>query len=91
VVGEEDEWLTRCRDLDASPDHSLTRQLTRSGSLEAWPLEADADPVAVSSDRPRGGSGYPVIAVVLDEDTDQLAQARPGDRIRFFLRRAPTL
>jgi hypothetical protein len=33
--------------------------------------------------------GYPVVAVVFDEDTHELAETRPGDRIRFFLRRAP--
>jgi allophanate hydrolase subunit 2 len=33
--------------------------------------------------------GYPVIAVVVDADVDHLAQARPGDVVRFRRRPAP--
>ena len=27
--------------------------------------------------------GYPVVAVVVDADTDRLAQLRPGEQVRF--------
>ncbi len=39
-------------------------------------------PVVLLADGPVTG-GYPVIAVVRDADLDALAQARPGDRVRF--------
>lgn len=44
-------------------------------------------PVVLGPDHPVTG-GYPVIAVVADADTDRLAQARPGDVVRFTRRRA---
>jgi biotin-dependent carboxylase-like uncharacterized protein len=53
-------------------------------------VPASGQPLIFFADHPTTG-GYPVIAVVLDEDTDALAQSRPGDRIRFSLRRAPVL
>jgi allophanate hydrolase subunit 2 len=34
------------------------------------------------ADHPVTG-GYPVIAVVVDADTDRAAQLRPGERLRF--------
>jgi biotin-dependent carboxylase-like uncharacterized protein len=43
-------------------------------------------PLVFLADHPTTG-GYPVMAVVLDEDTDVLAQLRPGERVRF--RRIP--
>jgi biotin-dependent carboxylase-like uncharacterized protein len=43
-------------------------------------------PLVFLADHPTTG-GYPVVAVVLDDDTDVLAQLRPGDRVRF--RRVP--
>jgi biotin-dependent carboxylase-like uncharacterized protein len=51
-------------------------------------VPASGQPLIFFADHPTTG-GYPVIAVVLDEDTDDPAQARPavGDRVRFFLRR----
>lgn len=39
-------------------------------------------PVVLGPDHPVTG-GYPVIGVVMDADTDLLAQARPGDVVRF--------
>jgi biotin-dependent carboxylase-like uncharacterized protein len=39
-------------------------------------------PVLFLADHPVTG-GYPVVAVVLDADTDVAAQARPGQRVRF--------
>jgi biotin-dependent carboxylase-like uncharacterized protein len=43
-------------------------------------------PLILLADHPTTG-GYPVIAVVVDDDTDVLAQLRPGERVRF--RRIP--
>jgi biotin-dependent carboxylase-like uncharacterized protein len=51
-------------------------------------VPASGQPLIFFADHPTTG-GYPVIAVVLDEDTDALAQTRPGDRIRFALHRSP--
>jgi biotin-dependent carboxylase-like uncharacterized protein len=41
-------------------------------------------PVLLLADHPVTG-GYPVIAVVVDEDVDRAGQLRPGDRVRFRL------
>lgn len=43
-------------------------------------------PLVFGPDHPTTG-GYPVTAVVLDDDVDLLAQVRPGDGVRFDLRR----
>ena len=43
-------------------------------------------PLVFLADHPTTG-GYPVVAVVVDDDTDVLAQLRPGERVRF--RRIP--
>jgi allophanate hydrolase subunit 2 len=43
-------------------------------------------PLVFLADHPTTG-GYPVLAVVVDDDTDVLGQLRPGDRVRF--RRIP--
>lgn len=45
-------------------------------------------PVVLGPDHPATG-GYPVVAVVLDADTDLLAQAAPGRVIRFRRHPAP--
>jgi allophanate hydrolase subunit 2 len=39
-------------------------------------------PVLFLADHPVTG-GYPVVAVVVDADTDRAAQLRPGERLRF--------
>ncbi|MFE3542029.1 biotin-dependent carboxyltransferase family protein [Nocardia sp. NPDC059177] len=49
------------------------------GSVQVPP---SGQPVVFLADHPITG-GYPVIAVVLDADVDRVAQARPGDRLRF--------
>ncbi|MFI5714863.1 biotin-dependent carboxyltransferase family protein [Nocardia sp. NPDC051750] len=54
------------------------------GSVQVPP---SGQPVVFLADHPITG-GYPVVAVVLDADVDLMAQARPGERIRF--RRART-
>lgn len=49
------------------------------GSIQ---VAADGQPIVFGPDHPVTG-GYPVIAVVLDRDTDLLAQAVPGQTLRF--------
>lgn len=49
------------------------------GSIQ---VTSDGRPIVFGPDHPVTG-GYPVIAVVHDADTDHLAQARPGQKIRF--------
>lgn len=49
------------------------------GSLQVPP---DGQPVLFLADRPLTG-GYPVIAVVHDDDLDLAAQLAPGSRVRF--------
>lgn len=49
------------------------------GSLQVPP---DGQPVIFLADRPLTG-GYPVIAVVHDDDLDLAAQLAPGSRVRF--------
>jgi allophanate hydrolase subunit 2 len=44
-------------------------------------------PVVLGPDHPVTG-GYPVIGVVVDADTDALAQVRAGDVVRFRRHRA---
>jgi biotin-dependent carboxylase-like uncharacterized protein len=51
-------------------------------------VPASGQPLIFFADHPTTG-GYPVIAVVVDEDTDAIAQSRPGDRVRFEVRRNP--
>jgi biotin-dependent carboxylase-like uncharacterized protein len=45
-------------------------------------------PVVLGPDHPVTG-GYPVIAVVLDDHVDRLAQVRPGDIVRFTRKPSP--
>ena len=47
-------------------------------------VPASGQPLIFFADHPTTG-GYPVIAVILDEDTDLLAQAQPDQRVRFSL------
>lgn len=66
----------------------------RHGELESEPVvrgsiqvTSSGRPVVLGPDHPVTG-GYPVIGVVLDPDTDLLAQVRPGDVVRFRRHRA---
>jgi allophanate hydrolase subunit 2 len=52
------------------------------GALQVPP---QGRPVLLLADHPVTG-GYPVIAVVVDEDADRAGQLRPGERVRFRLR-----
>lgn len=67
------ERLERARH-DELPSEGVVR-----GAVQVPP---SGQPVLFLSDHPVTG-GYPVIAVVVDEDTDAAAQARPGNRLRF--------
>jgi biotin-dependent carboxylase-like uncharacterized protein len=49
------------------------------GSVQVPP---SGQPLVFLADHPTTG-GYPVIGVLADEDTDALAQVRPGGRLRF--------
>lgn len=49
------------------------------GALQVPP---DGQPVLLLADHPTTG-GYPVAAVVVEEDLPRAAQLRPGDRVRF--------
>ena len=55
--------------------------------LGAIQVPPSGQPVLFLADHPLTG-GYPVIAVVLDDDIDRAAQLRPGQRLRFV--RPPT-
>jgi len=50
--------------------------------LGAIQVPPSGQPVLFLADHPLTG-GYPVIAVVLDDDIDRAAQLRPGQRLRF--------
>jgi biotin-dependent carboxylase-like uncharacterized protein len=50
-----------------------------TGALQVPP---DGRPVLLGPDRPTTG-GYPVVAVVVDDDLDAVAQLRPGDAVSF--------
>lgn len=63
----------------------------RSGELVSEPavlgavqLPPSGDPVIFLADHPTTG-GYPVVALVVDEDLDLCARIRPGDRVRLRL------
>ncbi|HWI43513.1 MAG TPA: biotin-dependent carboxyltransferase family protein [Nocardioides sp.] len=59
------------------------RQLPSEGALRgAIQLPPDGLPVVFGPDHPVTG-GYPVIGVVVADDTDRLAQLRPGETVGF--------
>lgn len=58
-------------------------ELPSEGALRgAIQVPPDGSPVVFGPDHPVTG-GYPVLGVVLDADTDRLAQVRPGEELRF--------
>ncbi len=74
----------------AGPDLVRTRhvELPSEGIVRgAVQVPPSGQPIVFLADHPTTG-GYPVIGVVVDADTDRLAQVRPGDRVRFT-RRSP--
>jgi len=59
------------------------RQLPSEGAVRgAIQVPPGGQPVVFGPDHPVTG-GYPVVAVVVDADTDRLAQLRPGEQVRF--------
>ncbi|MBM0126785.1 5-oxoprolinase subunit C family protein [Pimelobacter simplex] len=58
-------------------------ELPSEGALRgAIQVPPGGAPVVFGPDHPVTG-GYPVVGVVVDADTDRLAQLRPGDELRF--------
>ncbi len=65
--------------LPRARDGELASEPVVRGSIQ---VTGSGRPVVLGPDHPVTG-GYPVIGVVTDADTDLLAQARPGDVVRF--------
>jgi KipI family sensor histidine kinase inhibitor len=65
--------------LERARHDELPSEGMRPGAIQVPP---HGRPVVLLADGPVTG-GYPVIAVVTDAALDALAQARPGDRVRF--------
>lgn len=65
--------------LERSRTDELASEPCVCGSIQ---VAADGQPIVFGPDHPVTG-GYPVIAVVTAAHTDRLAQARPGDVVRF--------
>lgn len=61
------------------PNRQLPSEGTARGAVQIPP---NGQPVILGPDHPVTG-GYPVIGVVLDSDTDAIAQLRPGRAVRF--------
>lgn len=61
----------------------LPSEPTLPGAVQVPP---DGRPIVFGPDAPTSG-GYPVIGVVRRRDLDTLAQARPGDALRFVISR----
>ncbi len=59
------------------------RQLPSEGATRgAIQVPPEGEPVVLGPDHPVTG-GYPVVGVVVDGDTDRLAQLRPGESVGF--------
>lgn len=65
--------------LERSRSDELPSEPCIRGTIQ---VSADGQPIVFGPDHPVTG-GYPVIAVVLDRHTDRLAQAAPGQVVRF--------
>ncbi len=65
--------------LERSRTDELPSEPCIRGSIQ---VSADGQPIVFGPDHPVTG-GYPVIAAVLDRHTDRLAQAAPGQVVRF--------
>ncbi|OYO25243.1 hypothetical protein CGZ93_02000 [Enemella dayhoffiae] len=70
--------------LERSREGELPSEGVVRGSVQ---VPASGQPIVFGPDHPTTG-GYPVIAVVDEFATDRLAQARPGEVVRFDLRRS---
>ncbi|MDQ6524346.1 biotin-dependent carboxyltransferase family protein [Nocardioides sp. LHD-245] len=62
-----------------SPKGELPSEGALRGAIQVPP---GGEPVVFGPDHPVTG-GYPVVGVVVDADTDRLAQLRPGEELRF--------
>ncbi len=65
--------------LERSRTEELPSEPCIRGSIQ---VSAAGQPIVFGPDHPVTG-GYPVIAAVLDRHTDRLAQAAPGQVVRF--------
>lgn len=63
----------------ARPDEQLPSEGAMRGAIQVPP---GGEPVVFGPDHPVTG-GYPVVGVVIDADTDRLAQLRPGEQVHF--------
>ena len=69
--------------------HARDEQLPSEGAWRgAVQVPPSGVPVLFLADHPVTG-GYPVVAVVVDEDVDRAAQVRPGEAVRFRWVAAP--
>lgn len=62
-----------------NPDRQLPSEGATRGAIQVPP---NGFPVILGPDHPVTG-GYPVIGVVIDDDIDKIAQARPGQTVRL--------
>ncbi len=69
----------RGRPLERTARGELPSEGLARGAIQVPP---EGQPVIFLADHPVTG-GYPVIAVVVDADTDLVGQLRPGQRVRF--------
>lgn len=67
-----------------TPGRQVPSEGTTRGAVQVPP---NGQPVILGPDHPVTG-GYPVIGVVVDADTDKLAQLRPGQRLRLHWNRS---
>jgi biotin-dependent carboxylase-like uncharacterized protein len=74
--------LNRHGDAPALVRTSEAELPTEGVALGSIQVPPSGQPVVFLADHPISG-GYPVIGVVADEDIDRIAQARPGQLIRF--------
>jgi biotin-dependent carboxylase-like uncharacterized protein len=64
-------------------ERSVTGELPSEGVVRgAVQVPSSGQPLVFLADHPTTG-GYPVLAYVLDEDVDLVAQLRPGETLRF--------
>jgi biotin-dependent carboxylase-like uncharacterized protein len=69
--------------LEPANDLPAGGQLPSEGAVRgAVQVPPGGKPVVLGPDHPVTG-GYPVVAVVVDADTDRLAQLRPGEQVGF--------
>ncbi|GAB3259829.1 5-oxoprolinase/urea amidolyase family protein [Alteromonas gracilis] len=75
--------------LGGSLRHARDEQLPSDGAWRgAIQVPPSGEPVLFLADHPVTG-GYPVVAVVIDEDVDRAAQVRPGEPVRLRWVAAP--